>query len=101
MITPLQHADRVRSASLAQLASVIAPTTDAASLRVDLEPLVRVLGREVAVVESHLLHDDDMYAASTLEDRERVGVRGAEASVDGDVLSLTLPAVSWTAVRLA
>ncbi|MFB7892896.1 hypothetical protein ACFC1I_11915, partial [Microbacterium sp. NPDC056044] len=52
-------------------------------------------------VESHLLHDDDLYAANTLEDRERVGVREAEASVDGDLLSLALPAVSWTAIRLA
>ena len=55
----------------------------------------------VAVVESHQLHDDDMYAANTLEDPERVNVREAGASVDGDVLSLALPAVSWTAVRLA
>ena len=76
-------------------------TTDAATLRVDLAPLMRDLGREVAVVESHLLHDDDVYAANTLEDPERVGVRGAEASVDGDSLSVTLPAVSWAAVRLA
>ena len=76
-------------------------TTDAADLRVDLAPLVRSLGREVAVVESHLLHDDDLYAANTLEDPERVGVREAEASVDGELLSLALPAVSWTAIRLA
>jgi len=170
LITLLQHADRVRSASLAQLVNVIAPimtepggpawrqstffpfsitsrlahgravrvpvtagtftseklgevetanavatiddegvslfvvnrsTTVPTALRVDLAPLVRALGREVAVVESHLLHEDDLYAANTLEDRERVGVREAEASVDGEVLSLALPAVSWTAVRLA
>jgi len=170
MITLLQHADRVRSASLAQLVNVIAPimtepggpawrqttffpfsitsrlaqgralrvpvasstfaseklgevatlnavatidddgvslfvvnrsTTDAATLRVDLAPLVRDLGREVDVVESHLLHEDDVYAANTLDDPERVGVRGAEASVDGGSLSITLPAVSWAAVRLA
>jgi alpha-N-arabinofuranosidase len=76
-------------------------TTDAATLRVDLAPLVRELGRDVAVVESHLLHDDDLYAANTLADPERVGVREAEASVDGDVLSVELPAVSWAAIRLA
>ena len=76
-------------------------TTVPTALRVDLAPLVRALGREVAVVESHLLHEDDLYAANTLEDRERVGVREAEASVDGELLSLALPAVSWTAVRLA
>jgi alpha-N-arabinofuranosidase len=170
LITLLQHADRVRSASLAQLVNVIAPimtepggpawrqttffpfsitsrlargnavrvpvasstfaserfgdvpalnavatiddegvslfavnrsTTDAATLRVDLAALVRELGREVSIVESHLLHEDDLYAANTLDAPERVGVRAAEASVDGEQLSVTLPAVSWTAIRLA
>ncbi|WP_228479578.1 alpha-L-arabinofuranosidase C-terminal domain-containing protein [Microbacterium atlanticum] len=75
-------------------------TTDATTLRVDLEPLMRSLGREIAIVESHLLHDDDLYAANTLEEPERVGVRAAEASVDGETLTVTLPAVSW-AVRLS
>lgn len=169
LITLLQHADRVRSASLAQLVNVIAPimtepggpawrqttffpfsitsrlaqgralrlpvtastfvsadhgavetvnavatideqgvsvflvnrsTTDAADLTIDLSPLVRALGRDVAVAESHLLHDDDLYAVNTLDDRERVGVRPADATVDGEVLSVALPAVSWAAVRL-
>jgi alpha-N-arabinofuranosidase len=76
-------------------------TTDAATLRVDLEPLLAALGRELEVVETHLLHEDDLYAANTLEDPERVGVRAAEASVDSSTLSIALPAVSWAAVRLA
>lgn len=169
LITLLQHSDRVRSASLAQLVNVIAPimtepggpawrqttffpfsitsrlageravrvpvdagavtsarfgevarvnavatvdddgatlfvvnrsTTDAVDLRLD----VSALGRdgEVAVVESHLLHDDDLYAANSLEEPERVGVRPLEdARVTGGILSLSLPAVSWAAIRLA
>ncbi|HEY9323424.1 MAG TPA: alpha-L-arabinofuranosidase C-terminal domain-containing protein [Agromyces sp.] len=170
MITLLQHADRVRSASLAQLVNVIAPimtepggiawkqttffpfsitsrlangravrvpvdagtftseklgevakvnavatvddegvslfvvnrsTTDAADLTVDLSPLVSALGRSVTVSESHLLHEDDIYAANTLTDPERVGVRAADASVDGSTLSVSLPAVSWAAIRLS
>ncbi len=170
MITLLQHADRVRSASLAQLVNVIAPimtepggpawkqttffpfsltsrlgrgrairvpvdagtfaseklgavatvnavatvddegvtlfvvnrsTTDAADLRVDLAPLVAALGREVAVAETHLMHDDDMYAANTLENPERVGVRTLDATLEGQTLAASLPAVSWAAVRLA
>ncbi|GLI26235.1 alpha-L-arabinofuranosidase [Agromyces rhizosphaerae] len=171
LITLLQHADRVRSASLAQLVNVIAPimtepggpawrqttffpfsitsrlagdravrvpvdagtftseklgevatvnavatlddegaslfvvnrsTTDATELRVDLAPLTAGLGRDLALVESHLLHEDDWYAANTLEEPERVGVRALEgAVVDGSTLVLPLPAVSWAAVRLA
>ncbi|WP_460796918.1 arabinosylfuranosidase ArfA [Microbacterium sp. GXF0217] len=169
LITLLQHADRVRSASLAQLVNVIAPimtepggpawrqTTffpfsitsrlaqgravsvpvtgatvastklgdvpavnavatidedgvslfvvnrsvrDAAALHIDLAPLVRELGRDVTVAESHLLHDADIYAANTLTDSERVGVRTADAAVAEGVLSLDLPAVSWAALRL-
>lgn len=171
MITLLQHADRVRSASLAQLVNVIAPimtepggpawrqttffpfsitarlaqgravrvplesasfrsdrfgdvaalnavatvddegatlfvvnrsTTDAGALRLDLAPLAAALGRELRVVESHLLHEDDPYAANTLEDPERVGVRPLDgAAVAAYVLTADLPPVSWTAVRLA
>lgn len=76
-------------------------TTDAADLRVDLAPLVASLGREVAVAETHLLHDDDMYAANTLEDPERVGPRALDVTLESQTLSASLPAVSWAAVRLA
>ena len=156
LITLLQHADRVRSASLAQLVNVIAPimtepggpawrqttfhpfsltsrlaqgravrlpvasatfeserfgavpalnavatvdddgasvfvanrsTTDAASLRLDLAPLVAALGRDLTVAESHLLHEDDLYAANTLADPERVGVRPLDGvAVEASVL---------------
>lgn len=167
LITLLQHSDRVRSASLAQLVNVIAPimtepggpawrqttffpfsitsrlageravrvpvdagtftserfgevarvnavatvdddgatmfvvnrsTTDAVDLRLDVTALA---GDGVAVVESHLLHDDDLYAANSLEHPERVGVRPLDdARVSDGILSLRLPAVSWAAVRL-
>ncbi|MDN3494825.1 alpha-N-arabinofuranosidase [Planococcus sp. APC 4015] len=167
LITLLQHADRVRSASLAQLVNVIAPImtepggiawrqttffpfsitsrlageravrvpvdsgtftsarfgdvanvnavatidhegvslfvvnrslTDAAALSID----VSSLGRDLAVCESHLLHDDDLYAANTLDDPERVGVRPVDgAAVAASVLTASLPPVSWAAFRLA
>jgi len=168
LITLLQHSDRVRSASLAQLVNVIAPimtepggpawrqttffpfsitsrlageravrvpvdagtvtserfgevarvnavatvddegatvfvvnrsTTDAVDLRLDVSALA---AGDVAVVESHLLHEDDLYAANSLQEPERVGVRPLDdARVSDGILSLRLPAVSWAAIRLA
>ncbi|MFS0865793.1 alpha-N-arabinofuranosidase [Microbacterium sp. 179-B 1A2 NHS] len=170
MITLLQHADRVRSASLAQLVNVIAPimtepggpawrqttffpfaitsrlagervlrvpidagtipstrfgsvpavnavatadaegmslfvvnrsVSDAASVRIDVSAFVREHGRDPRIAESHLLHEDDIYAANTLAEPERVGVRPlSDAVVSGGVLELPLAAVSWAAVRL-
>lgn len=170
LITLLQHADRVRSASLAQLVNVIAPimtepggpawrqttffpfaltsrlatervvevpiaagtfpserfgdvatvnavatidadgaslfvanrsTTESASLRLDLSALAAALGHEPALAETHLIHDEDRYAANTLDDPERVSTaRIDDAGVEASVLSFTLPAVSWAAVRL-
>lgn len=173
MITLLQHSDRVRSASLAQLVNVIAPImtepggiawrqttffpfsitsrltapgaravrvpvdagtfaserfgdvanvnavasiddegvslfvvnrsmTDAADLRIDVSQVVAALGRDLTVVESHLLHDDDLYAANTLADPERVGVRPLDgARVEASALIASLPPVSWAAFRVA
>ncbi|WP_298742104.1 alpha-L-arabinofuranosidase C-terminal domain-containing protein [uncultured Microbacterium sp.] len=169
LITLLQHADRVRSASLAQLVNVIAPImtepggiawrqttffpfavtsrlagervirlpltggtvtstrfgdiaqvnavatvgeegatvfavnrslTDAAALRVDLAELGATLGRGLHVAEAHLLHEDDMYAANTLLDPERVGLHVANATIVAGVLEISLPPVSWAAVRV-
>jgi alpha-N-arabinofuranosidase len=167
LISLLKHADRVTSASLAQLVNVIAPimtepggpawrqttffpfaitsrlavgqaldvkltsdtyttaaygeaplvdavaTHDAANGRTaifivnrsqDQDTNVQVdishLG-EVAVLETHTLADDDIYAKNTLADQERVGVRpnSSAATTDG-TLTLELPPVSWTAVAL-
>ena len=170
MITLLQHADRVRSASLAQLVNVIAPimtepggpawrqttffpfsltsrwaqgravrvpvsaptftspalgevatvnavatidddgvslfvvnrsTTEPTTLSVDLRPLLDDLGREMAIDEAHLLHDDDIYAANTLESPERVGITALEATIEDTTLRIPLPAVSWGCIRLS
>ena len=166
LITLLQHADRVRSASLAQLVNVIAPImtepggiawrqttffpfsitsrlargesvpvplevgafesarfgavasanavatvdedgasvfvvnrslTEPAELRIDLSRLPNA----ARVLESHLLADDDHYAANTLEHPERVATRPLEgARVEDGVLHVTLPPVAWAAIRL-
>ena len=47
------------------------------------------------------LHDDDMHAANTLSDPERVRLRPNDSArlVDGE-LRIMLPPVSWTAVTL-
>jgi alpha-N-arabinofuranosidase len=61
---------------------------------------VSALGDSLAVGESHLLSDDDRYAANTLADPDRIMPRDAAADVAGGVLRVTLPAVSWAAIRL-
>ena len=166
MISLLKHADRVASASLAQLVNVIAPimtepggpswrqTTffpfaitsrlaqgDAVRLQVE-APLIETekfgavpsvdavathdaeagataiflvhRGRDEAVdlaidisglgdvelVETHLLHDDDPYARNTLDEPERVRPGTVEARVDGGILHVTLPPISWAALSL-
>jgi alpha-L-arabinofuranosidase len=61
---------------------------------------VRALGA-VDALECHTLADDDMYAKNTLHDQDRVrlrehdGVRRSEGQ-----LTIELPPVSWTAMRL-
>ncbi|MBO3663765.1 arabinosylfuranosidase ArfA [Microbacterium stercoris] len=167
MISLLKHADRVTSASLAQLVNVIAPimtepggpawrqttfypfsltsrlaqgealevkldvptyetarygevplvdavathdaangtaavflvnrsTTESISVEVDVVSL-----GEVSVRETHVLTDADIHARNTLEDRERVAPAPSDTvALDGGVLRLTLPPVSWTAVAL-
>ncbi|PJJ70807.1 alpha-N-arabinofuranosidase [Diaminobutyricimonas aerilata] len=167
MISLVRHADRVTSASLAQLVNVIAPimtepggpawrqttffpfaitsqwaTGQTLELKLDSPtyetalygavPVVdavathdaeagatsvflvnRSLDQEVTVEidtstlgavtleAAHLLHDDDMHAANTLEQPERVGLRPNDSVVVGDrSVAVTLPPVSWTALRL-
>ncbi|GAB2468511.1 alpha-N-arabinofuranosidase [Conyzicola lurida] len=165
LISLLNHADRVSSASLAQLVNVIAPimtepggpvwkqttffpfavtsrlagstaltsrlvsdtyetsaygsvkivdaaaTTDAlgtsvflVNRSVDSASTVTIdvsgLGN-VAVVEAVSIFDDDIHATNTLASPDRVSLREVATSpiVDG-VLTLSLPPVSWTAIRL-
>jgi alpha-N-arabinofuranosidase len=56
----------------------------------------------VSIVETHTLSDDEIYAKNTLADQERVGLHPNEsASIAEGSLTITLPAVSWTAIALA
>src|SRR5699024_4439305 len=72
--------------------------TEPVSLRLD----VAALGAGAALVESHLLHEDDHYAANTLDGPERVGVRPVDgARLDEGALVADLPPVSWAAFRIA
>ncbi len=61
---------------------------------------VRLLGKvEVRHVES--LYDDDIHAANTLQEQERVGLRPNEsARLEHGTVTITLPPVSWTALTL-
>lgn len=55
----------------------------------------------VALLETHTLADDDIYAQNTLADQSRVGVApNPSAQVSEGRLSIELPAVSWTAIAL-
>nr|WP_314840647.1 alpha-N-arabinofuranosidase [uncultured Microbacterium sp.] len=54
---------------------------------------------DVQVTSAQSLHDDDMHARNTLDDPERVGMQeNTTARVVDGAISITLPAVSWTAV---
>jgi alpha-L-arabinofuranosidase len=172
LITLLNHADRVKSASLAQLVNVIAPimtepggaawrqttffpfaltaahasgsalsievSSDpvstglfgaiaavdaAASLDIDTGAITlflvnRSLGDDATVVvdvagvrakyaglelrSALTLSDADIDARNTLVDQERVAPRvNTTAALDSDVLTVVLPAVSWSVVTLA
>jgi alpha-N-arabinofuranosidase len=55
----------------------------------------------VSIVETHTLADEDIYAKNTLDVQERVALHPNEtAEIDGGTLTVTLPAVSWTAIAL-
>ncbi|MDR7276213.1 arabinosylfuranosidase ArfA [Catenuloplanes atrovinosus] len=166
LISLLNHADRVTSASLAQLVNVIGPimtepggpawrqTTffpfsltsrlargsalrvqldadtvptpahgdvpviaaaatfdEAGSLAVFLqnrhltEPTtvtISVRGLAVTAVRAEGIWDDDMHAANTLANPERVGTRAnPSATVEDGTVTITLPPVSWTAVSFS
>ncbi len=70
--------------------------TEAITVTVDVSGL-----GDVAVLESHTLTDDDVYAKNTLEQPERVAPSANESiSIAGGELTITLPPVSWSAVSL-
>lgn len=61
---------------------------------------VRLLG-DVQLLEVESLHDDDIHAANTLTDPDRVRPRANDsARLEGGTVSITLPPVSWTAMTL-
>ena len=54
-----------------------------------------------AIVEALTLHDADVYAKNTLADQNRVGLRSLKgATLDGGILTVLLPPVSWSAIAL-
>jgi alpha-L-arabinofuranosidase len=167
MISLIKHADRVTSASLAQLVNVIAPimtepggpawrqttffpfavtsrlaTGEALTLKLESDtyettqygtvPVVDAVATHDAqtgqtavflvnrsretttmtldvrslpsarIVEAVTLTDDDLSAANTLEQPDRVGLSANTSAVAGDgVITIELPPVSWTALTLA
>ena len=56
---------------------------------------------DVSVTSAEGIYDDDIHAANTLSDPERIGLKqnGTARLADGE-LHITLPPVSWTAVTL-
>jgi len=69
---------------------------------VELTVALTGFGAGLRVAESWTLADDDLSAANTADQPDRVVPRPAESvAVDGGVLRATLPPVSWTAIRLA
>jgi len=69
---------------------------EAAEVTID----IRALG-DVRVTSARTLSDDDIYAKNTLENPDRVGLVDNHSAVAGDgTITITLPAVSWSAVTL-
>ncbi|MFI5912064.1 alpha-N-arabinofuranosidase [Dactylosporangium sp. NPDC051541] len=72
--------------------------TRSVELAVDL----RAFGDTVRPAGTWTLADDDLRAVNTAADPDRVTLRAANAvTVDGDVATLVLPPVSWTAARFS
>jgi alpha-N-arabinofuranosidase len=85
-------AEQGRTAIFLVNRSLDAPTT----VTVDVSDL-----GDVTIDETHLLADDDIYAANTLSEQDRVGVSpNASARIEDGRLTVELPAVSWTAIAL-
>jgi alpha-N-arabinofuranosidase len=70
--------------------------TEEATVTID----IAALGA-VSVLEAQTLSDTDVNAKNTLDDPERVGMHVNDSAVVGDgSITVTLPAVSWTAIEL-
>ena len=69
---------------------------EAAEISID----TRNLGN-ITAVAAESLHDDDMFAANTVSDPERVGLKPNDtARLAEHEVRITLPPVSWTAMTL-
>jgi alpha-N-arabinofuranosidase len=67
----------------------------------DLTVAVGGFGHPMSVAEAWTLTDEDLYAVNTVDHPDRVVPHPtAGVTVDGGVLSATLPPVSWSAIRL-
>jgi alpha-L-arabinofuranosidase len=67
----------------------------------DLTVSIAGFGHPMSVAEAWTLTDEDLYAVNTAGQPDRVvPAPAAGVTVDGGVLSATLPPVSWSAVRL-
>ena len=76
--------------------------TDEVTVTMDVAALaaVKVHGA-VKVLSAQTLSDADVYATNTLDNPERVGLSPNESVVTADgTITITLPAVSWTALSL-
>lgn len=94
---PLVDAVATADAGNSALFLVNRSQTNAIDVSID----VRDLGAEV-ITEAVTLHDEDVYAKNTREDQTRVGLKQLNGAVlDGGVLTVTLPPVSWSAIALA
>ncbi len=52
------------------------------------------------MVETHLLHDDDLSARNTRDEPERVRPRAVETRLEDGILRVPLPPVAWAALAL-
>jgi len=68
--------------------------SEAASVDIDISALGKV-----TLLDAQTLADDDVYAKNTLAAKERVALRRNDSvRIGDDVISVTLPPVSWTAL---
>ena len=82
--------------------------TDAHGVSVELSSLPGVLGAAgdgapsspaVTVTHAEILHDDDIYRTNTAAEPDAVTPQPLDARVDGTVIGVDLPPVSWAAIR--
>jgi alpha-N-arabinofuranosidase len=74
---------------------------ESSELTIDTSVLTDLLPNDLRIVSADSLYSDDIHAANTLEDPERVTPQHNESAVlDGHALRIVLPPVTWTAIAL-